>query len=151
MVVKWMKSGCWINANQSNRGKYRAVYSLYLPQKINSMWCYVSINIRQQEKGTMYCVVKCKVRGNQARVKDAYLCYPPYKVVMYRRKITSPVHNVLRRSKANEFSGPFVYLKYRFRYFVQVSFLDAQKVENEFVWLFDILNNHFIEIIKVAF
>jgi hypothetical protein len=70
---------------------------------------------------------------------------------MNRRKFTSPVHNVLRRSKSNEISGPFVYLKYHFHYFVQVSFLDAQKVENEFVWIFDILKNYFIEIIKVAF
>jgi hypothetical protein len=43
----------------------------------------------------MYCVVKCIVRGNQARVKSAHLCHPSCKVVMHRRKCASPVHNVL--------------------------------------------------------
>jgi len=44
----------------------------------------------------MYCVIKCIVRGNQARVKNADLRHPSCTVVMYRRKSASPVHNVLR-------------------------------------------------------
>jgi hypothetical protein len=55
------------------------------------------MNIRQQdhsEKGSMYYVVKCIVRGNQARVKNADLRHPSCAVVMYRRKSASPVHNV---------------------------------------------------------
>jgi len=43
----------------------------------------------------MYCVIKCIVRGNQARVKNADLHHPSCTVVMYRRKSASPVHNVL--------------------------------------------------------
>ena len=43
----------------------------------------------------MYCVIKCIVRGNQARVKNADLRHPSCTVVMYRHKSASPVHNVL--------------------------------------------------------
>jgi len=43
----------------------------------------------------MYCVIKCIVRGNQARVKNADLRHPSCTVVMQRRKSASPVHNVL--------------------------------------------------------
>jgi hypothetical protein len=43
-----------------------------------------------------FCVIKCIVRGNQARVKNAYLRHPPCTVVMCKRKSASPVHNVLR-------------------------------------------------------
>ena len=43
----------------------------------------------------MYCAIKCIVRGNQARVKNADLRHPSCTVVMYRRKSASPVHNVL--------------------------------------------------------
>jgi len=43
----------------------------------------------------MYCVIKCIVRGNQVRVKNADLRHPSCTVVMYRRKSASPVHNVL--------------------------------------------------------
>jgi len=43
----------------------------------------------------MYCVIKCYVRGNQARVKNADLHHPSCTVVMYRRKSASPVLNVL--------------------------------------------------------
>jgi hypothetical protein len=44
----------------------------------------------------MYCVIKCYVRGNQARVKkNADLRHPSCTVVMYRRRSASPVHNVL--------------------------------------------------------
>jgi len=45
----------------------------------------------------MYCVMKCYVRGNQARVKNADLRRPSCTDVMYRRKSASPVHNVLSR------------------------------------------------------
>ena len=48
------------------------------------------------QKGPMYCVIKCIVRGNPARVKNADLRHPSCTVVMYRRKFASPVHNVLR-------------------------------------------------------
>ena len=44
----------------------------------------------------MYCVIKCIVRGNQVRVKNADLRHPSCTVVMERRKSASPVHNVLR-------------------------------------------------------
>ena len=47
----------------------------------------------------MYCVIKCIVRGNQARVKNADLRHPSCTVVIYRRKYASPVHNVLRASQ----------------------------------------------------
>jgi len=47
------------------------------------------------ETGSMYCVIMCIVRGNQARVKNADLLYPSCTVVMYRRKSASPVHSVL--------------------------------------------------------
>jgi len=43
----------------------------------------------------MYCVIKCIVRGNQARVKNADLHHPSCTVVMKKRKSASPVHNVL--------------------------------------------------------
>jgi len=43
----------------------------------------------------MYCVIKCIVRGNQARVKNADLRHPSCTVVMYKRKSASPIHNVL--------------------------------------------------------
>ena len=43
----------------------------------------------------MYCVIKCIVRGNQVRVKNADLRHPSCTVVMNRRKSVSPVHNVL--------------------------------------------------------
>jgi len=45
----------------------------------------------------MYCVIKCIVRGNQARVKNADLRHPSCTFVMYRRKSASPVHNVLKQ------------------------------------------------------
>jgi len=67
-------------------------------QIINSEWGHVSINIRQQdhsETGSMYCVIKSIVRGNQARVKNPYLRHPSCTVVMHTRKSASPVHNVL--------------------------------------------------------
>jgi hypothetical protein len=41
------------------------------------------------------CVIKCIVRGNQARVKNADLRHPSCTVVMWKRKSTSPVRNVL--------------------------------------------------------
>jgi len=44
----------------------------------------------------MYCVIKCIVRGNQARVKNADLRHPSCTVVIFRRKSASPVRNVLR-------------------------------------------------------
>ena len=43
----------------------------------------------------MYCVIKCIVRGNQARFKNADLPHLSCTVVMYRRKSVSPVYNVL--------------------------------------------------------
>ena len=43
----------------------------------------------------MYCVVKCIVRGNQARVKNTDLRHPSCTVVMHRRKSASPVLSVL--------------------------------------------------------
>jgi len=43
----------------------------------------------------MYCVIKCIVHGNQARVKNAYLRHPSCTVIMYRRKSASPILNVL--------------------------------------------------------
>ena len=48
------------------------------------------------EKGSMHCVIKYIVRGNQARVKNADLRHPSCTVVMYRSKSASPVHNVLK-------------------------------------------------------
>ena len=44
----------------------------------------------------MYCVIKCTVRGKQARVKNADLRHPSGTVVMQRRKSASPVHIVLK-------------------------------------------------------
>jgi len=44
----------------------------------------------------MHYVIKCIVRGNQARVKNADLRHPSCTVVMYRRKSASPAHNVLK-------------------------------------------------------
>ena len=41
--------------------------------------------------GTKHCIV----RGNQARVKNAYVRHPSCTVVVYRHKSASPVHNVL--------------------------------------------------------
>jgi len=49
----------------------------------------------------MYCVTKCIVRGNQARVKNADLRHPSCTVVMYRHKSASPVHNVLIKVKVS--------------------------------------------------
>jgi hypothetical protein len=42
-----------------------------------------------------FCVIKCIVRGNQARVKNADLRHPSCTVVMYKHKSASPVHNAL--------------------------------------------------------
>jgi len=44
----------------------------------------------------MYCVIKCIVRGNQARVKNADLRHPCFTVVMQRHKSATPVYIVLR-------------------------------------------------------
>jgi hypothetical protein len=44
----------------------------------------------------MYCVIKCIVLGNQARVKNSDLRHPSCTVVMYKRKSASPVLNMLR-------------------------------------------------------
>ena len=52
----------------------------------------------------MYCVIKCTVRGNEARVKNADLRHPSRTVVMQRRKSASPVHNVLRRSEGDSYA-----------------------------------------------
>ena len=43
----------------------------------------------------MYCVIKCIVQGNHARVKNADLRHPSCTVVMYKRKSASSVLNVL--------------------------------------------------------
>jgi len=45
----------------------------------------------------MYCIIKCIVQGNQARVKNADLSHPSCTVVMYKRKSASPVLNVLSK------------------------------------------------------
>jgi hypothetical protein len=44
------------------------------------------------------CIIKFIVRGNQAHVKNADLHHPFCRVVMYKRKSASPVHNVLSLS-----------------------------------------------------
>jgi len=44
----------------------------------------------------MYCVIKCIVQVNQARVKNTDLRHPSCTVVMYKRKSASPVLNVLK-------------------------------------------------------
>ena len=46
----------------------------------------------------MHCVIKCIVRGNQARVKNADLRHPSCTVVMQRRKSASPVRSVLKET-----------------------------------------------------
>ena len=43
----------------------------------------------------MYCIIKCTVQGKQARAKNADLLHPSCTVVMYKRKPSSPVFNVL--------------------------------------------------------
>ena len=54
----------------------------------------------------MYCIIKCTVHGNQARVKNADLHHPSCTVVMYRRKSASPIHNVLTQfSTATKYSS----------------------------------------------
>jgi hypothetical protein len=78
-------------ATQEHKGP---ICSLYLSQII-SEWGRIStsINIHQQdhsEKGSMYCVIKCIVRGNQLHIKNADLHH-----VMYKCKSSSSVHNVL--------------------------------------------------------
>jgi hypothetical protein len=55
----------------------------------------------------MYCVIKCIVRGHQARVKNADLRHPSCTVVMYKRKSTSPVLNVLIKGDTNVMHGTY--------------------------------------------
>ena len=117
MGVKWFKSECWLNAEQSNRGKQRAACSLYLSQIINLEWDHIPINIRQQdhlEKGSLYCVVKCIVHGNQAPVKNADFCHPSCTVVMHRRKFASPVLNVLTNLYLHSSYTHFIAFYYSF-------------------------------------
>ena len=69
--------------------------------KVNSEWGQVSINIRQQdhsETDSMYCIIKCIVRGKQARVKNADLRHPSCAVVMQKRKIcvTRPQRDIFK-------------------------------------------------------
>jgi len=47
----------------------------------------------------MYCVIKCYVRGNQARIKNTDLRHPSCTVIMYRHKSASPVLIVLSSSQ----------------------------------------------------
>jgi hypothetical protein len=47
----------------------------------------------------MYCIIKCIVQGNQARVKNADLRHPSCTVVMYKRQTASPVLNVLTNNE----------------------------------------------------
>ena len=54
----------------------------------------------------MYCVIKCIMRGNQARVKNADLRHPSCTVVMQRRKSASPVRNVLSNAETFEHFPP---------------------------------------------
>ena len=94
MVEVWTLTKC--RAEQQRKIK-SCLFSI-LSQIINSEWGQVSINIRQQDHsktGSMYCVIKCILQGNQARVKNADLRHPSCTVVMYRRKSASPGHNVL--------------------------------------------------------
>ena len=49
----------------------------------------------------MYCVIKCIVQGNQARVKNADLRHPSCTVVMYKHKSASPVLNVLTNAECS--------------------------------------------------
>jgi hypothetical protein len=61
------------------------------------------------------------------------------------RHLESSLHSLhesllLRHPEGNyEFSGPFDYLKHHFCDFVQIAFLDSQKVENEIAWTFGTL------------
>jgi hypothetical protein len=50
-----------------------------------------------------------------------------------------------------EFSGPFAYLKRNFRDLVNVAFLDAHDVENDFEWPFDTMTHCIMEFPKIAF
>jgi hypothetical protein len=61
---------------------------------MNQLLCCVSLKI-YNNFANYFCVIKCIVRGNQARFKNADLRHPSCTVVMYKRKSVSPVHNVL--------------------------------------------------------
>ena len=73
----------------------------------------------------MYCVIKCIVRRNQARVKNADLLHPSCTVVMYRRKSASPVHNVLRERTLGLQACPQLYTECRPTNCIDAQFNDA--------------------------
>ena len=50
----------------------------------------------------MYCIIKCIVQGNQARVKNADLRHLSCTVVMQKRKSASPVLSVLRNMMCDQ-------------------------------------------------
>jgi hypothetical protein len=50
--------------------------------------------------------------------------------------------------KADDFSGPFSYMKHHFHDFVQIAFLNDRNVEIAFECPFDIMKNCFIDITK---
>ena len=53
----------------------------------------------------MFCVVKCIVHGNQARVKNADLRHLSCTVVMHRHKSASPVLSALRSPCFNKWGS----------------------------------------------
>jgi len=55
----------------------------------------------------MYCVIKCIVHGNQARVKNADLPHPSCTVVMQRRKSASPIRTVLKCLKSCRYTPKY--------------------------------------------
>jgi hypothetical protein len=50
-----------------------------------------------------------------------------------------------------EFQGQFASLNLHLSDFIQVPFFDAQGVENDFAWPFDIFKHHYIDFTKVFF
>ena len=71
------------------------------PEESYRLCCVIVCDLETSRMGAPYIYdishlrVKCYVRGNQARVKNAELRHLCCTVVMYRRECVSPVHNVL--------------------------------------------------------
>ena len=101
-----------------------------LRSEVTFLQTSVSRTIRR--KVAYIALLKCIVRGNQARVKNTDVRHPSSAVVMHRHKSASPVHNV---STETAFWRSITVLHLLYQYYVKHCSLSVVQRAGEFVVL----------------
>jgi hypothetical protein len=99
MAAALSKSEHALNAHERFNITQSCLFSIFITQhsfRVRSRLYKHPPSRTPPNRGSLYCVIKCIVRGHQARVKNADLRHPSRTVVMYKCKSASPVPNVLR-------------------------------------------------------